>query len=66
MSHLINSVTLNKIKDTNVDYVYNYEQDTIENINKYLGNLFKKHGVNLEEIYKKNKVKEDVGLPPGF
>ena len=66
MSHLINSVTLNKIKDTNVDYVYNYEQDTIENINKYLGNLFKKNGVNLEEIYKKNKVKEDVGLPPGF
>ena len=66
ISHLINSVSLNKIKDTKVDFPYNYELDSIENINKYLGKLFKKNGVNLEDIYNKNKIKEDIGLAPGL
>ena len=66
ISHLINSVSLNKIKYTNVNFIYNYEFDSIENINKYLGILFKKNGVILEDIYGSNKVKEDIGLTPGL
>ena len=66
ISHLINSVAMNKIKDLNIEYFYNYEQDSIENINKFLGKLFKKNGVNLEEIYSNNKIKEEIGLVPGL
>jgi len=66
ISHLINSVAMNKIKDLKIEYFYNYEQDSIENINKFLGKLFKKNGVNLEEIYSNNKIKEEIGLVPGL
>ena len=67
ISHLINSVTSNKIKNTQIDdFHYNYEMDSIQNINKYLEKLFKKNGVNIDEIYNYNKVKEDTGLSPGL
>ena len=42
ISHLNNSVTFNKVKDFDIDFNYNYETDSIQNINKYLEKLFKK------------------------
>ena len=67
ISHLINSVTSNKIKNTQLDdFHYNYELDSIQNINKFLEKLFKKNGVNVDEIYNSNKVKEETGLTPGL
>ena len=66
ISHLMNSVSLNRIKDTKVDYEYNNRFDDIENINKYLEKLFNKNNINLDEIYLKNKVKDEIDLSPGL
>ena len=66
ISHLMNSVSMNKVKNYNVDYLYNYETDSIQNINNFLVKLFKKNGVNLDDIYNYNKVKEETGLSPGL
>ena len=66
ITHLINSVTLNKIKETKIDYPYNYEIDSTQNVIKFLDKLFKKNGVNLDDIYKNNKVEEETGLSPGL
>lgn len=66
ISHLINSVTLNKIKYTNVEFDYDDEIDNIENLNIYLEKLFEKNEINYEDIYNKNKVFEESGLKPGF
>ena len=64
--NLINSVVLNKIKDSSLDYIYNDKINNIENINKYLENLFEKNEINLNEIYNKNRVKKDIELTPGL
>ena len=66
ISYLINSVTLNKIKDIKINYEYNNNEDEIENINKYLEKLFNKNNVNLNEIYNKNKILDDLNLSPGL
>ena len=66
ISHLINSVTLNKVKDFDIDFNYNYEIDSIQNINKFLEKLFKKNKINLDDIYNNNKVKEGLNLEPGL
>ena len=57
---------MNKIKETKIDYPYNYEIDSTQNIIKFLDKLFKKNGVNLDDIYKNNKVEEGAGLSPGL
>ena len=66
ISHLINSVTLNQVKDLDIDFNYNYEVDSIQNINKYLEKLFKKNNINLDNIYNNNKVKDELNLEPGL
>ena len=66
ISHLLNSVTLNKIKDTNIDYPYNYEINSVENINKYLQKLFKVNKLDISELYKNNKVLPETSLSPGL
>ena len=66
ISHLINSMTLNKIKNFNVSYQYNSDIDNIENINKYLEMLFSMNNVNMDEIYNQNKVLDDSCLIPGL
>ena len=66
ITHLINSVTLNKVKDTQIDYNYNDILNDIENINKYLEKLFVKNNINLNEIYNTNKVSDGIDLPPGL
>ncbi len=66
ISHLINSVTLNKIKDLNIDFQYNYEVNSIENINKYLVKLFKQNQINIDSLYSNNKILKDITLAPGL
>ena len=66
ISHLLNSVTLNMIKDTNIDYPYNYEMNSIENINKYLLKLFKNNNIDIELLYKNNEILKDTNLSPGL
>ena len=66
ISHLLNSVTLNKIKDTNIDYPYNYEINSVENINKYLQKLFKVNKLDVSELYKNNRVLPETNISPGL
>ena len=66
ISHLINSVSLNKIKNIDLKYDYDNELNEIENINKYLEKLFRNNNVNINEIYQKNNVLADSNLAPGL
>ena len=66
ISHLINSVSLNRIKNIQIQYDYNNEYNEIENINKYLEKLFQNNNVSLNEIYQKNSVLPDSNLTPGL
>ena len=66
ISHLMNSVSLNKTNNLNIDYLYNYEMDSVQNINNFLAKLFKKNGINSDEIYNSNKVKEETCLVLGL
>ena len=65
ISHLINSVTMNQIKNTNIDYAYN-KPNLLENINSFLEQMFKRNNINLAEIYKKNQVLPENELTPGL
>ena len=66
ISHLINSMTLNKIKNFDIEYQYNNDINSIENINKYLEKLFNVNKIKLEEIYINNYVISDLCLEPGL
>ena len=66
ISHLINSVSLNKIKDTKIKYDYNNGLNEIQNINQYLEKLFYNNNVNLNEIYQNNILMIDSNLSPGL
>lgn len=66
ISNLVNSVTLNKIKDSKIEYEYDNKIGEIENINKYLEKLFEYNNINLELIYSKNKILDKYDLKPGF
>ena len=64
--HLVNSVTMNKVKNFNIKYIYDIENYAIENINKFLEKLFKINGISLDDFYNNNKIKENIGLTPGL
>ena len=66
IAHLVNSVTNNKVRDFNVLFIYSVEVDVVQNINKFLNLLFKRNRIDLDDIYKSNKVKEDISLVPGL
>ena len=66
ISILINSVTLNKIQNPQVDFVYDDKKNELENINTYLEKLFNKYNINLQQIYNKNKVLPELNLKPGL
>ena len=67
ISHLVNSMTFNKIKNFNVTFQYDDSKDNIENIFKYLENLFKiNNNVTLDDIYSQNKILSDLPLDPGL
>ena len=64
--HLINSVTLNKVNNLEIDYEYNDEINELENINQYLELLFKYNDIYIDQLYEQNKVSEDTKLTPGL
>ena len=66
ISHLVNSMTFNKIKNYNVTYQYDNNIDNIENINRYLENVFSLNNVTLDDIYNKNKILSNLSLEPGL
>ena len=67
ISHLVNSVSSNKIKQTQIEFNYNFENsNSIQNINKFLEKLFKVNKVNIEDIYTKNQVLDNIDLKPGL
>ena len=66
ISNLVSLMTLKKIKNYKVQYKYNNEINNLENINNYLNELYKINQVNIEDIYNKNKVIDDIGLNPGL
>ena len=67
ISHLVNSMVLNKIKNFEIEFQYNNEiDDNIENINRYLEKLFEVNNINLDEIYKNNEVMNDLNISPGL
>ena len=66
ISHLVNPFAMDKIKNFNVDYVYDIENNVFQNINQYLDQLFKINRISLDDIYKYNKVKEQIDLEPGL
>ena len=67
ISHLVNSMTFNKIKNFNVTFQYDDNKDNIENINKFLENLFEiNNNVTLDDIYTKNKILSNLSLEPGL
>ena len=66
ISHLINSVTLNQIKNTNIDYKYNGRGSLLENINSFLEILFRTNNIKISEIYKQNLVLPENELNPGL
>ena len=64
--HLINSISLNMINDSKIDFMYQKDLNVLENINNYLMKLFEKNNVSLEEIYQKNSIMETFDLEPGL
>ena len=66
ISHLINSVTLDQIKNNNIDYKYNDRGSLLENINSFLEKLFRINNIRLSQIYKLNLVLRDYELGPGL
>ena len=66
ISHLVNSMTFNKISNFNLEYQYNDNENIIENINTYLENLFSLNNVTLNDIYSKNKILSNLSLEPGL
>ena len=66
ITHLLNSVTLNEIKNTNIDYIYNDKGPLLENINFFLEKLFRNNNIKISEIYKKNIVLAENELNPGL
>ena len=66
LSYLLRCITLNKIKNFNIDYNYAHELDIFQNINEYLEKLFSINKINLKEIYYNNIVKPNIDLVPGL
>jgi len=66
ISHLVNSMTFNKINNFNLEYQYNDSENSIENINTYLENLFSLNNITIDDIYSKNKILNNLSLEPGL
>ena len=66
VSHLINSMALNRIKNFTVNYKYDEKKSNIENINDYLNILFRFNNCKLEEIYNQNEILNNLSIAPGL
>ena len=63
--HLLNSKTLDKIKE-DIQYEYLENKSFLENVTNYLINLFDSNKLNVYDIYSKNKVKGNLNIKPGL
>ena len=68
VKNLVKYVTLNKIKDYDIEYENDDENENecLSNINTYLTNLFYKNQVNINDIYNINKISDNIELSPGL
>ena len=66
ISNLINSISLNKIKNTNFKFLYNDNVGEIENINNYLYKIFELNNINIENLYETNRISQNVNLKSGL
>ena len=66
ISHLVNSMALNKIKNFSVNYKYDEEKNNIENINDFLNMLFMLNNCNLAHIYEQNRILKNLMIAPGL
>ena len=64
--NLINSVSLNKIKNFEFKFLLNNNFGELENINNNLKKIFNENNIGLDEIYKSNKIFENINLCPGL
>ena len=56
-------MTLNQIKDFNIQFKYNDSKNNIENINEYLKLSFQNNNYRFHNIYNKNKVFNNIDMP---
>ena len=66
ISMIIKSVTLNRIRECDINYIYNNKINEFANINNYLEKLLEKKNVNLNNVYEINKVLDNINLLPGL
>ena len=66
ISHLINSVALNKITNFQTKFIYDEAKNNIENINNYLEQLFSLNRVDIYNLLKINSVLPEAFLVPGL
>ena len=66
IEHLLNSVTLNKLNATEIEYKYDENINILENINAYLNNLFEKNSIDINDIFKTNHISDRINLEPGL
>ena len=66
ISHLLNSVTLNQILNTDVDFLYDQKGSLLENINSFLEKLFRNNNIKINEIYERNLILPENDLSPGL
>ena len=64
--HLINSVSLNRANNMEIDYKYNEEINEFENINNYLEKVFQVNDIQINQLFEQNKVLEKIKLSPGL
>jgi hypothetical protein len=64
ISHLINSIAMNKIKNFDTKFKYDDKKDNIENISNYLNLLFSLNKVEINDILKSNRVLSSAELVP--
>ena len=66
ISHLINSVSLNKLKNLNINYAYQIHKNELENIHDYIYNLFSANNIKLNDLLLENDVIKEINLIPGL
>ena len=64
ISHLINSIAMNKIRNFDTKFKYDDKKDNIENISNYLNLLFSLNKVEINDLLKSNRVLSSAELVP--
>ena len=64
--HLINSISLNRINNINIEYKYQDKINELENINQYLEKLFAINKLSFSQLFERNKVLGEKNISPGL